>query len=112
MTIWITRDKGSVDCYLWLSKPPCDNGEWQARECNSGSSMSSEATKRIIGDVWQTKVPFCFEVEIGEVKRVRTKEDVIAGLKNLRINLVLDASIAAIDEAIALIENPDSSNRE
>ncbi len=113
MKIWITGESyHRTRCSAWVKKPHYKEGAWYAcHSCDTGSTtVNTTLAQLMLGDQWQPDGPFCFEVEIGTVKRVRTKEDVIAGLRNVRINLMLDASITTIDEAIALIKNPDSSN--
>lgn len=106
-TIWITRVKESYSIQTFSSKPyVAANGNWYV-DCKTGSCTSPENARRILGDQWQEDGPFCFEVEIGAVKRVRTKEDVVAGLRDLRTNLIRDTSVNVVDEAIALIENQD-----
>lgn len=113
MTIWITRVKENHSIQTFSSKPyVAANGNWYV-DCKTGSPTSPENARRILGDQWQDDGPFCFEVEIGEVARVRTREDVIAGLKSVLADTYSHARHCdPILRAIALIENPDSSNRE
>lgn len=111
MKIWITRDRSGGDCYSWTTKPPCRNGVWEAEAHTNGSSMSSQAAMRIIGDAWQPNGHFCFEVEIGEVKRVRTREDVVRGLRTMLDHRPVGTKeFFVLCEAIDFIENPDSSD--
>lgn len=112
MTIWITRETSSSAVMSWADRPHmCADGEWRA-DTGPVSCVSSSNARLILGNQWQPGGMFCFEVEIGEVKRVRTRGDVIAGLRAALNAFELSGCIAqAINEAIALIEDSDSSDK-
>ncbi len=113
MKIWITRYRDGDLHDSWTSKPHlCGDGHWRSTG-GVGAGTGPETAKRLIGDQYPPDGPFCFQVEIGEVERVRTREDVAKGLRTmLDHNSVGSEEFGVLCEAIALIENPDSSNRE